>query len=455
MSARVVIRWWVWSLALAGCSSGGTECTTDADCPTGRYCRTTGECAYDCTFDADCPAGFSCTARGKCDRGCVPSNGGVETCDTKDNDCDGQTDEDLGQGDCMKENEFGRCAGVESCQSGVFRCSAATPVAEDCDGQDNDCDGATDEGLTTRDCPLTQGVCAGARQECLAGAWSACVYGAGYEEGAELTCDRLDNDCDGEADEGVTPLRSCETGELAHNGQDDNCNGMADEPGGCMVRVPYMDVLIDVYEATIFQNADCTGARYGGHALDYPAEWPPDSGSGTVTLYACSLPALHPSRGVTWYQAVRACFAAGKRLCQKGEWALTCGGDYVHLYPYGDEYNPTRCNTFTAGIADTAPTGFFPECVSDPGGYDMSGNLWEWTQNVCDYDPSKRDIQGGSYYCSIWEGTQQVPCDLGDPTHQEHIKFSHACGYEQDGWYCEDPLIQAWNFGFRCCLDIP
>ncbi|HJO67274.1 MAG TPA: MopE-related protein, partial [Sphingomonas sanguinis] len=86
-----------------------------------------------------------------CEYACLPSNDGVEVCDALDNDCDGTTDEGLvrvcgsdvgacseGQATCL-EGEWGACEGdVE-------------PIPEVCDGEDNDCNGMTDEGFADLD----------------------------------------------------------------------------------------------------------------------------------------------------------------------------------------------------------------------------------------------------------------------------------------------------------------
>ncbi len=68
---------------------------------------------------------------------------------------------------------------------------------EICDGVDNDCQGGVDEGLV-RSCGTDVGECVTGTETCSAGAWGAC--GGAIDPVAE-SCDALDNDCDGTADE--------------------------------------------------------------------------------------------------------------------------------------------------------------------------------------------------------------------------------------------------------------
>ncbi len=97
--------------------------------------------------------------------------------------------------------------GTQKCENGQWAtCSGDIPnKTEACNGIDDDCDGQTDNNLIPSPCANQNGVCSGAKETCKGGAWS-CDYAANNPNDYETTetkCDGKDNDCDGLVDEGV------------------------------------------------------------------------------------------------------------------------------------------------------------------------------------------------------------------------------------------------------------
>ena len=140
-----------------------------------------------------------------------------QSCDGADNDCDGLVDDDFVWGGRRVGQS---CEGVGACGLGVVECAGNAAVcssnpdgrqsqaqAETCNGVDDDCDGQTDEGMSVGDSPCRLvGVCmSGVQASCQAGQW-ACDYAqvVGFESNTERSCDDRDNDCDGQTDEDLS-----------------------------------------------------------------------------------------------------------------------------------------------------------------------------------------------------------------------------------------------------------
>jgi len=187
------------------------------------------------------------------------------------------------------------------------------------------------------------------------------------------------------------------------------------------------------------------------------AEPPPEK--GTIDMVAVGdfwIDAVEASRSVegvavsevgaavaitNWFDAKRACEAAGKRLCTHDEWLTACQGvpgvdddgdgrvvgDVLEgrAYPYGERYRAGAC--WDSGHRDRSEpqeAGRRGGCRSPEGVYDLTGNVQEWV-GATEADAL---LMGGGWY------------------HEDKA----SCG---QAWDTFGPGIVSQNTGFRCCAD--
>jgi hypothetical protein len=128
----------------------------------------------------------------------------AETCNGDDDDCDGLVDDDLGGEPCG--SDVGACSsGSTVCVAGELHCvGSVDPIPELCNGVDDDCDGAVDDGNPGAGdtCDTGQpGVCAVGLDVCRDGA----LHCEPAEAPTPEMCNGDDDDCDGAVDDDCVP----------------------------------------------------------------------------------------------------------------------------------------------------------------------------------------------------------------------------------------------------------
>lgn len=161
--------------------------------------------------------------------------------------------------------------------------------------------------------------------------------------------------------------------------------------------------------------------------------------SGQTEQATCSTANRLPRHTLTHGEAAQACQAVGWRLCSLTEISRACSGTEGRRFPYGARLVEGRCNIKDAYVpegeerATVAPSGYYSECVSQDGVYDLTGNLWEWV------------AKEGETYIYYGAGYQIIA--------ERHRDDDHGCGsYLTLPEVVGQPYLKN-TVGFRCCRD--
>ncbi|HAN30318.1 MAG TPA: hypothetical protein DCQ06_01850, partial [Myxococcales bacterium] len=149
-----------WGFLCAPCSTDAAckEALGDHNSSCVEYPDGAGQfCGSSCLADDDCPDAYSCkelvAGDGQKRKVCA-KNDGICPCSPRSVQLQLSTS-------CLASSELGTCPGSRQCKETgpIGPCSAPEATAEVCDGLDNDCNGQTDDGLCDDNNPCTQDGC--------------------------------------------------------------------------------------------------------------------------------------------------------------------------------------------------------------------------------------------------------------------------------------------------------
>jgi formylglycine-generating enzyme required for sulfatase activity len=229
---------------------------------------------------------------------------------------------------------------------------------------------------------------------------------------------------------------------------------------------------IDKYEASVW-NADGSWNSTSNTSTWNGAAWTDSALSAGA--YANSSEGKYPWVYIDQTEARTACenYPGGdKYLCTDEQWlaAADINGSYFNLDTILTDctVDETRdCDwADSPGGGDACMTGSKTNCVSSEGVYDMTGNVWEWTNETVGYT---NPCPGGATSC-YWNGTIFTTSGAaGTATYGNDITYFSAGtntgkavrrggtwnNGANAGPFCANllngPTNTSYSIGFRCC----
>jgi formylglycine-generating enzyme required for sulfatase activity len=159
-----------------------------------------------------------------------------------------------------------------------------------------------------------------------------------------------------------------------------------------------------------------------------------------------------PVVGISWYEAVAYCcwlnaqMGCEVRLPTEAEWEKAARGPNGLIWPWGNTWEPGRCNSRESGNNQPTPVNSYPNGASPYGILDMAGNVWEWCSSKGEHTNMQQLADESTDYYLAGDTVRVV---RGGSWYNAHDRV--CATYRESGI---DPRVRGGNNGFRLASSV-